>query len=63
MVTIPLVSGVVRTYLLQKSLDVKRVDHTEPIIEPIAKPVVLHMDAYPTLFLYQYNILGGLIKT
>lgn len=45
MVTIPSESGVTRKYLLQKSLDVNRVNPTEPIIEPIARPDVLHMDA------------------
>jgi len=60
MVTIPSVSGLARTYLLQKSLDVNRVNQTEPIIEPIAKPVVLHMDAYPTLFLCKYILGNGL---
>lgn len=54
MVTNPSVPGLARKYLLQKSVDVNRVNHTEPIIEPIARPVVLHMDAYPTLFLCKY---------
>lgn len=44
-VTIPPLSGVKRKYSLQNSSEVNRAEHTEPIVEPIAKPDVLHVDA------------------
>lgn len=44
-VIIPPVLGTPLRYLLQNFSDVNRVEDTELIIEPIAKPEVLHVDA------------------
>lgn len=53
MVQTPPVSGVIRKYLLEKSSDVSNTENIEPNIIPIVCPVVLHVDAYPTLYLYE----------
>lgn len=57
MVIMPPVPCVIRKNLLQKSSDVSRTVEKVLIITPNAKPVPLHVDAWPTLFLYKNRII------